>query len=74
MKDEELKEVTTDIELAVPPQVMTTTAVKAWQRGMNKYLVAMGVVVIVAAIILTLFINGELNPLLQVLSQDHHIF
>ena len=74
MKDEEMKEVTTDIELAVPPQVMTTTAVKAWQRGMNKYLVAIGVVVIVAAIVLTLFINGELNSLLKVLSQDHHIF
>lgn len=74
MKDEEMKEVTPDIELAVPPQVMTTTAVKAWQKGMNKYLVAIGVVVIVAAIILTLFINGELNSLLKVLSQDHHIF
>lgn len=74
MKDEEMKEVTSDIELAVPPQVMTTTAVKAWQRGMNKYLVAIGVLVIVAAIVLTLFINGELNSLLQVLSQDHHIF
>ncbi|HWI92777.1 MAG TPA: sulfite exporter TauE/SafE family protein [Flavisolibacter sp.] len=74
MKDEEMKEAPSDIELAVPPEVMTTAAVKTWQRGMNKYLIAIGVLVIVAAIILTLFINGELNSLLQVLSKNHHIF
>ena len=74
MKDEKMKEVTSDIELAVPPEVITTTAVKSWQRGMNKYLVAIGVLVIIATIILALFINGELNSLLEVLSKDHHIF
>lgn len=74
MKEEKMKEAPSEIELVVPKEVMTTTAVKAWQRGMNKYLVAIGVFVIVGAIILTLFINGELNSLLQVLSKDHHIF
>jgi uncharacterized membrane protein YfcA len=74
MKDEEMKEAPSDIELVVPPEVMTRTAVKTWQRAMNKYLVAIGVLVIVGAIILTLFINGELNSLLQVLNKDHHIF
>ena len=74
MKDEEMKEAPSDIELVVPPEVMTRTAVKTWQRAMNKYLVAIGVLVSVCAIILTLFINGELNSLLQVLNKDHHIF
>lgn len=74
MKEEKMKEAPTDIELVVPKEVMTTAAVKTWQRGMNKYLVAIGVFVIVGAIILTLFINGELNSLLQVLNKDHHIF
>jgi uncharacterized protein len=74
MKDEEMKEAPSDIELVVPPEVMTRTAVKTWQRAMNKYLVAIGVLVIIAAIILTLFINGELNSLLEVLSKNHHIF
>jgi uncharacterized protein len=74
MKDEKMKEAPPDIELVVPSEVMTTTAVKTWQKGMNKYLVAIGVLVIVAAIILALFINGELNSLLQILSKNHHIF
>lgn len=74
MKEEKMKEAPIDIELVVPKEVMTTTAVKNWQRGMNKYLVAIGVVVIVGAIILTLFINGELSSLLQSLNKNHHIF
>lgn len=74
IKEEKMKEAPTDIELAVPTEVMTTSAVKTWQRGMNKYLVTIGVLVIVGAIILALFVNGELNSLLQILSQDHHIF
>jgi uncharacterized protein len=74
MKDEKMKEAPPDIELVVPQEVMTAGAVKTWQRGMNKYLITIGVLVIVAAIILTLFINGELNSLLQVLSKNHHIF
>jgi uncharacterized protein len=74
MKEEKMKEAPSDIELVMPSEVMTTTAVKTWQKGMNKYLVAIGVLVIVAAIILALFINGELNSLLQILSKNHHIF
>jgi uncharacterized protein len=74
MKNEEMKEATSDIELVVPSEVMRTSAVKTWQRGMNKYLIVIGVLVIVASIILALFINGELNSLLQILSKDHHIF
>jgi uncharacterized membrane protein YfcA len=74
MKDEKMKEAPSDIELVVPQEVMTASAVKTWQKGMNKYLITIGVLVIVAAIILTLFINGELNSLLQILSKNHHIF
>ena len=74
MKEEKLKEAPSDSKLAVQPEVMTTTAVKTWQRGMNKYLITIGVLVVVASIILTLFINGELNSLLQTLSKNHHIF
>lgn len=74
MKDEKMKEASSEIELVMPQEVMTTTTVKTWQRGMNKYLIAIGVLVIVFAIILALFINGELNSLLQTLSKDHHIF
>jgi uncharacterized membrane protein YfcA len=72
MKEEKVKEAPSDI--AVPAQTMTKVAVKSWQRGMNKYLIAIGVLAIVASIVLALFINGELNSLLQVLSKDHHIF
>lgn len=74
MKDEKMKEAPSDIELAVPPEVMTTTAVKSWQKGVSKYLVAIGVLVILGSIVLALFINGELNSLLQVLSKNHNIF
>ena len=66
MKEEKMKEALSDIELVMPKEVMTTTAVKTWQRGLNKYLIAIGVLVIVASIILALFINGELNSLLQI--------
>jgi uncharacterized membrane protein YfcA len=74
MKNEEMKEATSDMELVVSPEVMRTSSVKTWQRGMNKYLIVIGVLVIVASIIFALFINGELNSLLQILSKDHHIF
>jgi uncharacterized protein len=74
MKNEEMKEATSDMELVVSPEVMRTSSVKTWQRGMNKYLIVIGILVIVASIIFALFINGELNSLLQILSKDHHIF
>jgi uncharacterized protein len=75
MKEEKMKEARTNIDLIAPPKVLAAKAtLKPWQRGMNRYLVTIGVLVIVASIILALFINGELNSLLEVLSKDHHIF
>jgi uncharacterized protein len=75
MKEEKMKEAQTNIDLIAPPKALAAKAIlKPWQRGMNRYLLTIGVLVIVASIILALFINGELNSLLQVLSKDHHIF
>jgi len=74
MKDEKMKEASPDIELVVPQEVMTTGAVKTWQRGMNKYLIGLGILIFVATIFFLLFVNGEFNSLLQILNKDHHIF
>lgn len=74
MKEELTKEAPPDIELVVPQEVMTASAVKTWQKGVNKYLIGLGIVIIVVTVFFLLFINGDLDSLLKILSKDHHIF
>jgi uncharacterized membrane protein YfcA len=73
MKDEKMKEARSDIEL-IAPEVMTTGAVKTWQKGMNKYLIGLGILIVVVTVFFVLFINGDLDSLLKLLSKDHHMF
>jgi uncharacterized membrane protein YfcA len=69
-----MRKATSDIEVIAVNKVMAADAVKTWQSRTNKYLVALGALVFVGAILLLLFVNGELDSLMKILSKDHHIF
>jgi len=74
MKDEKMKEASSDINLVIKDEVMTASVTKTWQNRSNKYLVALGILIFLIATFFVLYVNGEFNTLLNILSKDHHIF
>jgi uncharacterized membrane protein YfcA len=73
MKDEQMEKVSV-IEPIASEEVLRTDVVKTIQNKANKYLVALGVLLLVGAIVYILFLNGELDTLLNALNKDHHLF
>jgi uncharacterized membrane protein YfcA len=73
MKDEQMEEVSV-IKPIVREEVISTDAVKTFQNKSNKYLAALGVLLLLGAVVYILFLNGELDTLLNALNKDHHLF
>ena len=55
-------------------EVISTDVVKTFRNKSNKYLVALGVLLLIGAVVYILFLNGELDTLLSALNKDHHLF
>jgi len=62
------------IEPIVTERAVATDVVKIFQKRANKYLIALGIVILVAGILYLLITKRQLDSLLQTLSKDHHIF
>jgi len=73
MKDEQMEKVSV-IEPIASEEVLGADVVKSFHNKSNKYLVVLGVLLLVGAIVYILFLNGELDTLLNVLNKDHHLF
>jgi uncharacterized membrane protein YfcA len=73
MKDEQMETVSV-IRPIVSEEVISTEEVKTLQNKSNKYLVALGVLLLIGAVVYILFLNGELDTLLNALNKDHHLF
>jgi uncharacterized membrane protein YfcA len=74
MKDEKMKEAPPDIKLMAAEELMTAGVNKMWQSRTNRYIIGLGVFVLLASIFSVLFMNGQFDALLKILSRDHHIF
>ena len=55
-------------------EVISTGVVKTFRNKSNKYLVALGVLLLIGAVVYILFLRGELDTLLSALNKDHHLF
>jgi uncharacterized membrane protein YfcA len=55
-------------------EVIPAEVAKAWQGKNNKYVVALAIFTLLAIILSVLFMNGQFDALLKILSKDHHIF
>jgi len=53
---------------------ITTDVVKTFQNRANKYLIALGILILVGSALYILVTKREIDSLLQTLSKDHHIF
>jgi uncharacterized membrane protein YfcA len=62
------------IEPIVTEKVVATEVVKTFQNRANKYLVVLGIVILVAGVLYLLITRRQVDSLLQTLSKDHHIF
>ena len=51
-----------------------TDTVKIFHNRSNRYLIALGVLIVLGAIIYILFLNGELDTLLNALNKENHLF
>ena len=67
MKQKQRKPVATE-------EAISTDVVKTGTKRANIYLIVLGIVLAIAAIIYLLVANGELNLVLQTLNKDHHLF
>jgi uncharacterized membrane protein YfcA len=74
MKEDNMKEAPTDIKIMAAQEVIPAEVAKAWQGKNNKYVVALAIFTLLAIILSVLFMNGQFDALLKILSKDHHIF
>jgi uncharacterized protein len=51
-----------------------TDTVKIFHNWSNRYLIALGVLLLLGAIVYILFLNGELDALLNALNKENHLF
>ena len=51
-----------------------TDTVKVFHNWSNRYLIALGVLLLLGAIVYILFLNGELDTLLNALNKENHLF
>jgi uncharacterized protein len=69
-----MKDAPTEIKVVAAEEVMTAGAAKMWQSRANRYLIGLGIFILLALVLSLLFINGQFDALLNILSKDHHIF
>jgi uncharacterized protein len=69
-----MKDAPTEIKVVAAEEVMTAGAAKMWQSRTNRYLIGLGIFILLALVLSLLFINGQFDALLNILSKDHHIF
>jgi uncharacterized protein len=69
-----MKEAPTDIKVVAAEEVMTAGAAKMWLSRSNRYLIGLGIFLLLGLVLSLLFINGQFDALLNILSKDHHIF
>jgi len=62
------------VETIAAEEVISTDVVAAGQKWTNKYLIALGVVIIIGIGFYLLFANGQLDAVLKTLKKDHHLF
>src|SRR5574338_216979 len=62
------------IESAAVQEVTGPDVIKTFRGKINKYLVALGIIALIAGVISFLSANGELSAVLQTLNKDHHLF
>ncbi|MBK5269834.1 MAG: sulfite exporter TauE/SafE family protein [Bacteroidia bacterium] len=55
-------------------EAISTDVVAAGQKWANKYLIALGVIIILGIVLYVLFANGQLNAVIRTLNKDHHLF
>src|ERR1700749_813021 len=73
MKDDQMERVSV-IKPIVSEEVISTDVVKTFHNKSCKYLVALGVLLLIGVVGYILFLNGELGTLLSALNKDHHLF
>jgi uncharacterized membrane protein YfcA len=73
MNDEKIEEVVAKESTPVK-KIVNVEVTRTFQSKVNIYLIVLGVLALVAGIVYVLFVNGELNSVLQALNKDHHLF
>lgn len=63
-----------EAEVIVADEAVSTDVVKTGTRRANIYLIILGILITIAAVIYFLFANGEMDAVLQTLNKDHHLF
>ena len=61
-------------ERIISEEAISTDVVAAGQKRANKYLIAIGIVMTIAAIVYLLFAYGEPDKIIKILNKDHHLF
>ncbi|MGZ3880144.1 MAG: sulfite exporter TauE/SafE family protein [Flavisolibacter sp.] len=74
MKEDNMKEAATDIKIIAADKVITAGVTKAWHSRNNKYLIGLAAFTLLAIIFSVMFMNGQFDSLLKILSKDHHMF
>jgi uncharacterized protein len=69
-----MKEAPTKIKVIAAEEVMTAGAAKMWQSRTNRYLVGLGIFILLVLVVSLLVRNGQFDALLNILSKDHHMF
>jgi uncharacterized protein len=69
-----MKEAPTKIKVVAAEEVMTAGAAKMWQSRTNRYLVGLGIFILLVLVVSLLVRNGQFDALLNILSKDHHMF
>ena len=61
-------------ERIITEEAISTDVVADGQKRANKYLIAIGIVMTIAAIVYLLFAYGEPDKIIKILNKDHHLF
>jgi uncharacterized membrane protein YfcA len=61
-------------ETIAAEEVISTDVVKTEQYRANKYLIGLGILIVIGTILYLLFANGQLNAVIHTLNKDHHLF
>jgi uncharacterized membrane protein YfcA len=80
MKDDQMERVSViepivgEKVISTGEEAISTDVVKTFNNKSNKYLLALGALLLIGAVVYILFLNGELDTLLSALNKDHHLF
>lgn len=73
MRHEQIEELPV-IKTSTAEEAINKDVVKTFQNKAGKYLIALGILILMGVIVYGLIVYGELNVILSVLSKDHHLF